>query len=91
VWRPWRPTPRWEKAIVAALKRLSAFYLSDLGPKTPEEAAALHRAARNLAAAGKIAVLTWYGSDEPVAGMAVTIYRAGAREPLPGEVVRLKR
>jgi hypothetical protein len=73
----------WSDEILRALKETPAFFLSDLLPEggaTPEEAEALDRAARELAAAGKIAVLTSSG----------TVYRAGQCQPNPAEVVRLR-
>jgi hypothetical protein len=84
----WRPKTYWQRAILNALKEVAAFYLTDLLPArhTLKEADALNRATRELAAAGKIAVLTasggGYGKGEAPAGFAVTIYRAGDAEPL---------
>jgi hypothetical protein len=89
----WRPSTQAEVAIINALRRTPAFFLSDLLPPrhTPEEVAELNRVAYELTRAGKIAMVTWFSDAELAAGLTVTVYRAGDREPQPGQVVRLKR
>ena len=68
---------KWERAILAALDRAPAFYLTDLlpNPHTRSHVVALNRAARNLAGAGKVQAICWNSrSDRPG---YVTVYRVG--------------
>jgi hypothetical protein len=80
-YRPWQPTPHWERRIVETLRRTPAFFLTDLGTAT--DAAALDRAAHELELSGKIRV-------EQAAGFGVIIYRVGNGRPDPLRIARLK-
>jgi hypothetical protein len=53
----------WQRGILAALEKHPAVYLMDLLPKprTRSQVVALHRAAHQLAQAGKIQTVRWLG------------------------------
>jgi hypothetical protein len=88
---------KWERAILEALERVPAFYLTDLlpDPHTRSQTVALNRAMRKLAGAYKIGVKYWWltigggWSGYPRSGF-VTIYRVGFPEPERENITRLK-
>ena len=85
---------KWERAILEALTKVPAFYLTDLlpTPHTRSQTVALNRAARNLAAAGKIEVRHWLCSFTKAGDIAhgfLTVYRPGYPAPSREQVTRL--
>ena len=84
---------KWERAILAALDRAPAFYLTDLlpSPHTRAHVVALNRAARCLITAGKIQVMYWCTRGGAGLGY-VTVYRLSYPQPTDRkQVTRLKR
>jgi hypothetical protein len=69
---------KWERAILAALDRVQAFYLTDLlpTPHTRSHVVALNRAARNLVGVGKIEKWTWMSKRSTDHGF-VSVHRVG--------------
>src|SRR5947209_19790815 len=80
---------RWERAILEALERVPAFYLTDLLPEphTRSHTVALNRAARKLADAHKIESMAWMCSATTG---RITIYRPGYPSPTREQITRLK-
>ena len=82
---PASPRPKaWDREILETLKRVRAFRLADL-PHAPAEAAELDQVARELEAAGKIAIARWQASP----GVKI-IHRVTDGTPDPLTIARLK-
>jgi hypothetical protein len=83
---------KWERAILEALERVPAFYLTDLlpDPHTRSQTVALNRAYRNLLGKGKIQACWWWlcGGNPPKGH--TTIYRNGYPRPQREQIIRLK-
>jgi hypothetical protein len=78
---------KWERAILAALEQVAAFYLTDLlpTPHTRSQVVAVNRATRNLAAANKIATCAWmFGAQRHA------VYRFGYPPPERHQIISLK-
>jgi hypothetical protein len=88
---PWQPHNAYEKCILAALKKVSACYLDDVldHDPTPEERAALIKAARTLAIQGKLAIARDFSDLELAAGLTLVVHRTGEFAATP-RVRRLK-
>jgi len=84
---------KWERAILAALEQIPAFYLTDLLPEphTRSQVVALERAAHTLANAGKIKLVRrgrHAAFDELPHGL-LTVYRPGHPAPERRHITRL--
>jgi hypothetical protein len=86
---------KWERAILQALERVPAFYLTDLlpDPHTRSQTVALNRAMRKLADAYKIEIVRWRArfarEGERPKGF-LTVYRIGYPAPEREQITRLK-
>jgi hypothetical protein len=84
---------KWERAILAALEHVPAFYLTHLLPSPHRRAhvVALNRAARGLIAAGKVQAMYWHTRGGGELGY-VTVYRVGYPQPADrAQIPRLDR